>query len=265
MQYKLTILGCGGSAGVPSIENGWGACNPNNPKNYRTRTSMYLAVNDFNILFDVSPDFRTQALANHIEKIDALLFTHPHADHIYGLDDIRSINRVMNKAINTYLNKETYEILQKAFHYIFLTNDNKLNQDTFYKPVLNFNVVDYFDSFKINDDKISIETTKHNHGRVDTMGYIIDRKIGYATDFVTMDNKSIDLYCNLELLVISAFTKNPHVCHMTLEDVINLVQNKLKPKKAILTHMGVGLDYEEISKMLPSNIIMGYDGLIVEL
>jgi phosphoribosyl 1,2-cyclic phosphate phosphodiesterase len=263
MQYKITILGCGGSAGVPSIENGWGSCNPNNPKNYRTRTSMFLEVLNHNILFDVGPDFRTQALLNNIKKIDSLLFTHPHADHIYGLDDIRSINRTMNKAIDTYLSKETYETLQKAFHYIFLTNDNKLNHDTFYKPVLNFNVVDYFDNFTLNNGKISIKTTKHNHGRIDTMGYVIDGRIGYATDFVTMDSKSIEAYKNLDLLIISAFTKNPHICHMTLEEVISLVQNQLKPKQAILTHMGVGLDYEEISNILPSNIKMGFDGLVV--
>ena len=267
--YKLTILGCGGSSGVPSIDQGWGRCDSKNKKNYRTRTSAFLSIyakenpaQKVDILFDVSPDFRCQALANKITNIDYILFTHSHADHIYGLDDIRSINRLMKKSINAYTSQETLQILQKSFHYIF--NNKSSNMEGFSAPSIDFNIIDYHKEYKINN-YINIKTTLHNHNNISTMGFVINNKIGYATDFKTMDNQSKESYKNLDLLVISCFTAKPHISHMTLDDTISLITNELKPKKAILTHMGVGIDYKETKSKLPKNIIVGFDNLSVEV
>lgn len=272
--YKLTILGCGSSSGVPTIENGWGNCNPNNSKNIRTRTSALLTVNYlggnstkekqiFNILFDVTPDFRQQALNNKIQQIDTIFFTHHHADHIYGIDDLRSINRLMQKPIPVYATEETYKAIQKTYYYIFNRPDPKLVKDIFYKPVLDFNQFNYYDTLTLHKD-IHINTTLQDHGRISTAGFIIDNKIGYITDFLKLSEKTLNMYKNLEVIIIAGVTIKPHPSHMSIYETLDIIEI-LKPKKAIITHMSEQLDYDFLQTLLPANVIAGYDGLTEEV
>ncbi|XWO13620.1 Metallo-beta-lactamase [Candidatus Hepatincola sp. Pdp] len=269
--YKITILGCGSSSGVPTIENGWGNCNPTNPKNIRTRTSALLTVNYhsntsnnfkqiFNILFDVSPDFRQQALNNHIQQIDTILFTHHHADHIYGIDDLRSVNRLMQKPIPAYATAETLQAIQKTHYYIFNRPNPTQVKDIFYKPVLDFHKFDYYNTLTLNKD-IIINTTLQNHGKISSAGFIIDNKIGYITDFITLPEKTLSMYKNLELIIIAGVTLKPHPSHMSIYEILDIIK-LLTPKQAIITHMSEQLDYDFLQELLPNNVVAGYDGLV---
>ena len=264
--YKITILGCGGSTGVPSIEYGWGNCNKQNAKNMRSRSSIFLEIVDdssnYNILFDCSPDFRSQALQNHIKHIDSILFTHAHADHIYGIDDLRSINRLIKNHINCYANNDTKNAIYQAFSYIFLSK-KPVDFNNISKPLLKFHEINYYKDFIIGNN-IKITPTLQTHGKVETVGYIINNKIGYATDFSYLSEQTIELYKNLDLLIVSAFTLKPHIAHMPLNELINLLEI-LKPKHVILTHMGTAIDYNEVQSILPNYIEPGYDGMIYKL
>lgn len=272
--YKITILGCGSSSGVPTIENGWGNCNPENPKNIRTRTSALLTVSYFeansnnlkamfNILFDVTPDFRQQALNNNIKQVDTILFTHHHADHIYGIDDLRSINRLMQKSIPAYATKETLEALKKTHYYIFNKPNPNLVKDIFYKPILDFNLFDYYDTLTLNKD-IIINTALQDHGKISSVGFIIDNKIGYITDFLKLSNKTLAMYKNLAVIVIAGVTLKPHPSHMSIYEILELIKF-LKPQRAIITHMSEQLDYDFLKGLLPKNVVAGYDGLVENL
>lgn len=265
-KYKITILGCGGSIGVPSIERGWELCDSSNPKNYRKRTSALVEIIEegkeiFNLLFDAGPDFREQALNNNLQKIDTLLFTHAHADHIFGIDELRSINRLMQEPITSYAEKITLDQIKAMFSYIFKPHPKGV-PDRFYRPQLDLEELFYNKKIELKNNSI-ILPTKQIHGRIETTGFVLDNKIGYATDFVSLPEETIESYKNLEVLVISAFTRKIHDAHMCLENVLKVIEDT-KPKKAILTHMGATMDYSTLVDELPSNVIPAYDGLIIE-
>lgn len=183
MKYRLTILGCGSSTGVPSIENGGGKCDPSQSKNHRTRTSAFLEISDlispqekFNILFDTSPDFKEQALINKIRSIDAIFFTHHHADHMYGLSDVRGINRIIKKSIDCFLHASTLEVMQRTFYFIFSSNlahqnlyaSSPHSDDRFYQTCINPILINYFKKFYLNNNKIEVTPTLQDHGSLDS-------------------------------------------------------------------------------------------------
>jgi phosphoribosyl 1,2-cyclic phosphate phosphodiesterase len=276
MQYKITVLGCGGSNGVPSIENGYGDCDPNNIKNNRTRTSLLIDIfnnnEQYSILIDVSPDFRYQALKNNIKKIDTILLTHHHSDHIYGIHELRSINRLTKKPIDFYLNQDSLNAIKQCFYYLFNNKPPLLNNGTFFKPDINFITLE--DSVKnVNFiskvGSVSVDIAEQEHGKTKTLGFIIDGQVGYIPDFSSIPKVELQKYKNISVLFIATFLIKKHDSHANLDEAIAVIK-EIKPKEAYLVHMGDSLDYEltleklqQISKETTIVIRPSYDGMVI--
>ncbi len=256
---KITFLGTGTSTGVPVIGCKCKVCTSKDPRNKRSRASIFIEEKNKKILIDITPDFRLQALNNNITEVDAILITHSHADHINGFDDIRQLNFSMNfKIIPIFLNQTSYWELQSRFDYVF----KELPQLGGGKPMVSIKVLEDYDRFFIND--LEILTFLYYHGKLKVNGYRIGN-FSYITDVSFIPQKTLEIIEGTEILVISALRYLPHATHFTISEVKNLVKT-LKPKITYLTHMGHELDYNELSNYLKdSNIIPAYDGLTVEV
>ena len=261
---KITILGCGTSSGVPQLDNGWGQCDPKNPKNYRTRCSAYIETinkngDDVAFLVDTGPDLRAQILQHNIQKIDAILYTHPHGDHLHGLDDVRWINMMMNQDMPAYMDKNTHENIQERFAYCidghgFVRDDGS----RFYsKPVLDCHVLDYNQNVTV--EGVDMTTIYMDHGRSDVMGWRIGN-FAYCTDVWQFSDESFDLLYGLDYWVIDCLREREHPTHAHLDRVLEWV-DILKPKQTYLTHLNNEMDYDTINNKTPKNVEPAYDGL----
>ena len=255
---KITILGCGPSNGVPTITGEWGACNPQNPKNTRSRPSILIQLEDINILVDTSPDFRSQAINAGITSLDAILFTHEHADHIMGIDDIRSIARKMGQQIDVFASSTVLNQLINKFNYLFVDNNNLLND--LYRPIYRPHAI--IDQFKIKDRTVT--PFKQDHGICESLGYRIEN-FAYSTDVVRLTDQSLKLLRGLDCWVVDCLRKDPaHPTHAHW-DVVREWIEKIKPKRVILTHMNFETDYDEFFNFLPDGVEPAYDGLVINL
>jgi phosphoribosyl 1,2-cyclic phosphate phosphodiesterase len=250
---KITILGCGSSGGVPLITGDWGSCNPNNPKNHRRRASILVQVGEYNILIDASPDLRQQLLEAKIDRIDAVLYTHAHADHILGTDELRQIYLKYRQIIPFYADEVTLDFLKTAFGYAIHPKDE--NYSAFLKP----NLIEGPFTFQ----QIPIIPFLQHHGHQTSLGYRID-KIAYSTDFHTLPESSLDILDNLDLWIVDCLKYEPHPTHTHFDHTMNLIE-RLKPKKAILTHMTQWLDYDHLKSQLPPHIEPAFDGMVLTL
>ncbi len=261
---KIKILGCGGSGGVPLIggkegRGFWGNCNPDNPKNRRTRASIYIEEMSERLLIDTSPDLREQFLHNNLTVVDHVLFTHAHADHMHGIDDLRAVNFNAQKVLQGYADTVCAEHLKRMFPYIF-DNHPKFPLQTFYKPAVDLNIFKPYEDFKVGS--INIRPFTQGHGFVETIGYRIDN-MAYSTDVINFPKKSESYLFDLDLWIIDCLQIKPHNTHAHLEQTLDWI-TKYKPKKAILTHMNHELDYDALVKILPNNVEPAFDGMVVE-
>ena len=181
MSIEINILGCGSSSGVPAIGNSWGNCNPNNPKNRRLRSSILVSCNDTNIIIDATPDLRQQLLNANVKKLDAVLITHTHSDHINGIDDFRFLNVLMKQDINLYASKKSIDQIKQRFGYVFEKLVPEAN-GFYYKPCLNPKIITK--SFKVKDLKIS--SIVQNHGFTESLGFRINN-FAYCTDVLDFE------------------------------------------------------------------------------
>jgi phosphoribosyl 1,2-cyclic phosphate phosphodiesterase len=254
---RFHILGCGGAAGVPMISKGWGLCDPNNPKNRRMRTSALLETPNGNILIDTGPDLRQQLINANVRQISAILYTHEHADHTHGIDDIREINRINKKPIQIYGNQETMDLLKQRFSYAF---DDFANEETvIFRPWLKQNVINEDD--EINLCGLNIKAIGVNHGFLDALGFRFD-DFAYITDAVKIYENGFKNLYGLKTLFLGCMTMQKHITHADLDLVLKWVE-KLKPEMTYLTHMSAGMDYDKLCEILPDNIRPCYDGLVV--
>ena len=253
---KAIVLGCGGSGGVPLVGNVWGACNSKNRKNRRTRVSILIKTKKTSILVDCSPDMRQQLLRARVKKIDAVLITHAHADHVHGIDDFRSLNRVMKKDIDLYADKNTLKILKKRFDYCFKSING-------YPAIVKGNIIKKVFSLGKYDDKINFNTTQVIHGRTKTTAYIFERT-AYISDCNDLSIVNMKIFQNLKHLIIDCLKIKKSPVHFNLDEAL-YVHSCLKPKKTILTNLNFDLDYNFLLKRLPKNVLPAYDGLKLNL
>ncbi len=254
MTIEVTILGCGSSSGVPAIGNNWGECNPNNPKNRRLRSSIFIKTNKLSILVDATPDLRQQLLNADIKHLDAVLITHCHADHINGIDDFRFLNVIMKKDLNMYATKENIEEIRKRFSYVFEKLSPKA-KGFYYKPCLIPNEIN--GSFKIQN--LEILSFQQDHGFGESTGFRI-KNFAYSSDVFELNEEILGKLENLDLWIVDCLRFDPHKSHAHFDKVMNWLK-LIKPKKTILTHMNYEVDYDYINSLLPNNCQAAYDGL----
>ena len=241
--------------GVPEIGCNCDVCLTNNPKNKRFRSSIYIEIGRLHILIDTSPDFRLQMLNNDIKRIDAILFTHYHSDHLMGLDDVKRFNYLQDSEIPIYGSQETINQIKKKFSYIFDTN----HPYRMFLPRLNPIAVD--GNFKINN--LNIDIVEVYHAFMPVLGFRIN-KFAYVTDCNEIRDKSLQKLLDLETLVLGTLRMHQHVSHFSISEGIEIV-NKIKPERTYFTHFSHAVDHEKVKKELPENIFLAYDGLEIEI
>ncbi len=251
---KVVILGCATSTGVPIIGCRCPVCISDNSKNKRTRCSLFIQVKDKNILIDSSTDLRSQALGHGITRLDAVLYTHSHADHTHGIDDLRTFNFVNDMVIPCFANQRTIANLKNNFGYIF---DDVYSAGG--KPMLDLKVVENEFDF----DGINIIPVEINHSEWMILGYRIGN-MAYLTDCSGIPDESLEKLKGLDLLILSALRYREHPAHFNVEQAVEMAQ-KINPKLAVLTHMGHEVDYDTLLSELPDNIVPAYDGMEVVL
>lgn len=255
---KFVILGCGSSMGVPRPDGYFGNCDPKNIKNYRTRCSALIKTNFENILIDTSPDLRSQILKQKIRKIDKVFYSHMHADQTHGINDLRSFFISNKKPINVFADLVTSKYLRKTFSYCFDTYNKE------YPATLKINKINQKLSIKDKNKNVLIKPIKVQHGNVHSICYIIDKKLAYISDVSKIYKKDYKHFKNLRYLVIDCLWYKNHPSHFNLKKSLEMIK-MFSPKKGILTNLHTDIDYKEIKKLLPKNVIPAYDGLTVNL
>ncbi|KTW03374.1 MBL fold metallo-hydrolase [Sphingomonas sanguinis] len=249
---KICILGCGTSSGVPRIGNDWGACDPGEPRNRRMRMSALVEHDDTRILIDTGPDMREQLLAAEVATVDAILWTHDHADHCHGIDDVRQIFHALGQPVSGYARPATAASLESRFGYVF-------RGKTGYPPTATMAMLE--DDMTIGG--VRVRTVDQPHGRILSAGFRFecDRKsIGYATDFHDLTPDMADLYRDLDIWIVDALRRHPHPAHADLPSVLHWVE-MLKPRRTVLIHMDQSMDYATLCRELPEGVEPAYDGM----
>ncbi|MCA1589953.1 MAG: MBL fold metallo-hydrolase [Acidobacteria bacterium] len=252
---KFTFLGTGTSTGVPSIACGCKTCLSDDPRDKRLRASILVENGDIKILVDTSSDFRQQALRAGIGRLDAILITHCHVDHVFGLDDIRPLNFRFG-AMGIYANEIAWVDLRRIFQYIF--------QPTHFGgglPQLIPNVIHHSAPFCMGKD-LEITPLEVIHGDLPVLAFRFN-DFAYATDLKTIPPASMDGLRDLDVLVLDCVRIKPHSTHLGLEEAVAVIDD-LKPKRAFLTHLNHDIMYARDSRLLPHNVQFGFDGLVVE-
>jgi phosphoribosyl 1,2-cyclic phosphate phosphodiesterase len=262
---RLTILGCGSSPGVPRITGDWGACDPANPKNRRMRAAALVerispTGGKTVVVIDTGPDFRSQMLMAAAERIDAVVYTHPHADHIHGIDDLRGYVLQQRHRIDIHADDFTMERLYTAFGYCFETPPGSS-----YPPILKPHRIDHAKPVRIEGEggTLTLEPLPQVHGDIISLGFRVGT-LAYCPDVSDFPATTVERLHGLDVLIIDALQLQPHPSHLSLDEALDWI-DRLKPKKAVLTHMHVPLDYSAVAADTPSHVEPAYDGMTIEL
>lgn len=251
---KCTILGCGSSRGTPEIGCNCFTCSSEDPKNKRTRPSIMLEKDGTKILVDTGPDFRAQALNHGITSLDAVIYTHFHADHVAGIDDLKPLYN-KDKPLQGYTNKSTYSDLLASYNYIF-----KQTSDI-YPSLMQMNVIEDRSDFIIGN--IAVQSFQQDHNLTTSLGLRFG-DIAYSTDLCALSEEAFDLLTGVKIWIVDCLRYSWAPTHSHLERTLDWIA-RVKPELAILTHMSHDIEYNEIKAMLPANIVPAYDGLMVNL
>jgi phosphoribosyl 1,2-cyclic phosphate phosphodiesterase len=254
---RVTILGCGTSAGVPRPggkdgKGEWGAANPADPRNRRRRCSILVQDKGRTVLVDTSPDVRAQLLDAEVERIDAVVWTHEHADQVHGLDDLRPY-MLRQGRIESWANQRTYDVLLQRFGYCFEQIGD------FYAPLFDVNVI----RGPFSAAGLAVVPVEQDHGTIPSIGLRFGA-FGYANDLVAMPEASLEAFKGVEVLVVDAMRYRPHPTHAHLDLALEWVK-RIAPSRAFLTNLHVDMDYAELDGRTPNHVQPCYDGLIIQM
>ena len=262
-RLEFHILGCGSSGGVPRIGNNWGLCDPNNPKNRRRRCAALVRRigrdGVTSIAIDTGADFRDQMLTANVDALDAVLYTHPHADHIHGIDDLRVLAITMRRRVDVYMDDQTTERLFHSFGYCFVKPPGSN-----YPPILNAHRIDPKEPVVIDGagGPITMMPVIQNHGEIHSLGFRVNGVV-YSSDVKDFPDDSLPLLEDVDVWIVDALRLTPHPSHFSLDDALAWIE-RIKPKRAVLTNMHVDLDYDTLVRTLPDNVTPAYDGMVID-
>ncbi|SDG92647.1 MBL fold metallo-hydrolase [Roseospirillum parvum] len=264
---RLTLLGTGGAGGVPMVSVGWGACDPAEPRNRRLRSSALIETAGRRILIDTTPDLRQQLLTVGVNRLDAVLFTHTHADHIHGLDDLREVNRVIRDGLPVYADASTLDSLTHRFAYAF--DELDLEKEPVWRPWLRPRVIADPKPGPVRFEvapadggaAVTLTALWQDHGIGHSLGFRIGN-MAYCTDAWELPPSTRDALRGLEVLVVGCLINREHHTHAHVDKVLAWVDD-LKPRRTVLTHMGPGLDFGRLSRELPEGVEPGHDGMVL--
>lgn len=255
----VTILGSGSSGGVPRLGGHWGACDPNEPRNFRRRCSLLVEKGDTKMLIDTSPDMRQQLLETGIGHLDAVLYTHDHADQVNGIDDLRMIAYNMRRRVPVFMDQPTRDTLMQRFAYCFYQMEGSN-----YPPILDdLEMPDPGDElivFGPGGDIVATPFLQH-HGEINSLGFRVG-PVAYSADVVGLPEQSFAIIDGVKCWIVDALRYEPHVSHSHVEQTLQWI-DRVRPDLAILTNLHVDLDYQTLKAQLPENVIPAYDGLQV--
>jgi len=264
MTLKFTILGCGSSSGVPRPALGWGDCDPNNPKNRRRRASLLVERRQpepnsdqvTRVLVDTSPDLREQLLDADIDWLDGVVYTHEHADHTHGIDDLRGLFLKRHRRIDAYLDQRTAAMMYTRFGYCF-----KAPPGSDYPPIMNGHTLTAGTPLAIHGEGgvITALPVLQQHGDIPSLGFRFGN-LAYSADISSLPPESLGLMTGLDVWIVDALRYRPHPSHFSVDDALSWIE-RIKPKRAILTNLHADLDYEVLRGKLPVHVVPAFDGM----
>ena len=261
-----TVLGCGSSGGVPRIGNVWGACDPAEPRNRRRRCSLLIEgwtdgiAEPTRVLIDTGCDLREQLLDANIGRVDAVLYTHEHADHTHGIDDLRVLALNNRKRVDVYFTSEAGARIREAFGYCFAS---PVGSD--YPPILNAHEIETGAALTVEGPggAIRIDAFSQAHGTIESLGFRVG-KFAYSCDLSAIPSQSAAAVSGLALWIIDALRPAPHPSHLSLPETLDLIA-RYTPTQAVLTNMHIDLDYQTLRTTLPANVEPAFDGMRIDV
>ncbi|MEM6635529.1 MAG: MBL fold metallo-hydrolase [Pseudomonadota bacterium] len=261
-EFTATILGCGSSGGVPRLGGVWGDCDPDNPKNRRQRCSLLLertgSEGVTRVLIDTSPDLRSQLLDRGVGTLDAVVYTHSHADHTHGIDDLRMIVFNMRQRLPVWADGPTQEALFARFGYAFVQPEGSP-----YPPILNMHTIDGPIAVEGAGGGIELIPFEVGHGAIDSLGFRIGG-LAYLPDAAEISGATWDTLEGLDCWIVDALRRTPHPSHAHLARTLEWIE-KANPKLAVLTNMHIDLDYETVENETPPNVTPAFDGMTIPI
>ena len=262
MTLEFTILGCGSSGGVPRLGGHWGACDPDNPRNTRQRCSMLVTRKGpggtTRVLIDTSPDLRNQLLKADVGTLDGVIYTHAHADHVHGIDDLRMIVINMRQRLPVWADADTSNALLDRFGYAFVQP-----KGSSYPPILDLNLIKGDTTINGAGGPITLTPFEVTHGNIDALGFRVEG-LAYLPDVSAIPDPAWETLKDLDIWVVDALRRDPHPTHSHLANTLAWIE-KAKPKRAVLTNMHNDLDYATVEKETPSHVTPAYDGMTLTL
>ena len=260
-RLRFHILGCGSSGGVPRIGGHWGDCDPTNSKNRRRRCSMLVERETdqgvTRVLIDTSPDMREQLIDAGVGTLDGVIYTHSHADHVHGVDDLRMVVFNMRERVNVWADQATCDALLDRFGYVFIQPEGSS-----YPPILNLNLLNGPITITGAGGDITFTPFEVEHGRIDALGFRI-KDLVYLPDVSAMNDAAWDVVSGADCWVLDALRRDPHPTHLHLEQSLEWIEKSGVPN-AVLTNMHIDLDYETVLAETPDHIEPAFDGMVIE-